>query len=624
MTIPTLARWVPVAIVLGTHAPAAAQQIDVGPNVHVSRAHADRPHYEIHLAADPDSPHNLVGGAMIWSSATNRYSVAAYTSNDGGRTWVASIEVDLKTYANDPAMGFGPGGVALLSYFGDAERLKTQMFLHRSTDAGRTWQPPARVLLMDRQFITTDNTGGKFHGRVYVHGTRGARRIDGGTSVSGMSVTRSLDGGITFEPQVLLASSGEGYVLGMGSGVVLSDGTFVAVFGERRDREIAQGEPIPEKPNARVKVVSSKDGGETFGSAVAVDDWFMRFGSTTSGSPSIAVDRSKGPFKDRLYVAWPDYRAGRADIQLAFSADSGKTWSRSRVINDDRGALTSARGRDHFMPVVAVNRDGIVGIMWYDRRDSPDNLGWWPRFSASLDGGDTWLPSVKLSPEPFDYAREKGLVILGRAVTETPSDVISVRAAVHHFNNKGGDTAGLVAAADGRFHPFWVDNRTGIPQIWTAPVSVSGRVAAHGDPTLAGSVDVTSKVALDLSNVRYDPAGKRVTMDARLRNTSKETLAGPFHARVVALGSVFGLPEAERTDNGVRGPGAIWRFKTPEGSLPPEGSTDTRRLEFVVTGMTSLRPPEGTPSVSGGHDIVRLDLRVIGRVISKDSDQPPK
>ncbi len=39
----------------------------------------------------------------------------------------------------------------------------------------------------------------------------------------------------------------------------------------------------------------------------------------------------------------------------------------------------------------------------------------------------------------------------------------------------GGDTAGLAASPDGRFHALWIDNRTGIQQVWTAPITVQSR-----------------------------------------------------------------------------------------------------------------------------------------------------
>ena len=40
----------------------------------------------------------------------------------------------------------------------------------------------------------------------------------------------------------------------------------------------------------------------------------------------------------------------------------------------------------------------------------------------------------------------------------------------------GGDTAGLGADASGVFHPVWIDNHTGVPQVWTASVAVRGTV----------------------------------------------------------------------------------------------------------------------------------------------------
>src|SRR5688500_13941727 len=82
---------------------AFAQTLTVGTNVHVSRAHPNRAHYEIHLAADPSRADRLVGGSMIWTPATNRYSVGAYTSRDGGASWAPTLEVDLGAYAADPA-----------------------------------------------------------------------------------------------------------------------------------------------------------------------------------------------------------------------------------------------------------------------------------------------------------------------------------------------------------------------------------------------------------------------------------------------------------------------------------------------------------------------------------------
>jgi hypothetical protein len=79
--------------------------------------------------------------------------------------------------------------------------------------------------------------------------------------------------------------------------------------------------------------------------------------------------------------------------------------------------------------------------LWYDRQDNPDNIGYWPQFSASFDGGETWLPSVRVSDSP----------------------------------NMASDDTRMNQRRHGVFHPVWIDNRTGVPQIWTATVRVRAR-----------------------------------------------------------------------------------------------------------------------------------------------------
>src|SRR5205823_1724281 len=111
----------------------------------------------------------------------------------------------------------------------------------------------------------------------------------------------------------------------------------------------------------------------------------------------LAVDPGSPFFKDRLYAVWPDDASGRLEIHFAYSADSGKTWSTPIVVNDDRPPNDKDKGPDHMLPTVGVNRQGVVLVTWYDRRDSPDNMGWKIRSAASLDGGETFTPSILVS-----------------------------------------------------------------------------------------------------------------------------------------------------------------------------------------------------------------------------------
>ena len=45
-------------------------------------------------------------------------------------------------------------------------------------------------------------------------------------------------------------------------------------------------------------------------------------------------------------------------------------------------------------------QDGIVGVTWYDTRDSKDGSQFHEYFTASLDGGKSFLPPVRVSSAP--------------------------------------------------------------------------------------------------------------------------------------------------------------------------------------------------------------------------------
>ena len=163
-----------------------------------------------------------------------------------------------------------------------------------------------------------------------------------------------------------------------------------------------------------LEAVTTIAGGDSISEAVKIDDFFMAWGSedrgtSTLGMPTIAVDSGDGPFRDRLYVTWADERNGRSEVRLSYSADKGATWSKSNVIDDVSGPPDYKKAPDNFLPTVAVNRAGVVLVMWYDRRDSPDGLGWYVRTRASVDGGETWLPSVRVSEKANTFSADQKL-----------------------------------------------------------------------------------------------------------------------------------------------------------------------------------------------------------------------
>ncbi len=59
------------------------------------------------------------------------------------------------------------------------------------------------------------------------------------------------------------------------------------------------------------------------------------------------------------------------------------------AVNDDVAGVEPSKGPRNYLPVVAVNKDGVVGVMWYHTANPQGDPGWDVRFAASFDGGDT-------------------------------------------------------------------------------------------------------------------------------------------------------------------------------------------------------------------------------------------
>ncbi len=138
------------------------------------------------------------------------------------------------------------------------------------------------------------------------------------------------------------------------------------------------------------------------------------------GGGHLAVDTSNSSHKGRLYFAWQDVAEERFQIVLASSSDGGKTWSKPLQVNDNKSASNQSNVG------IAVNAQGTVGIVWNDRRDDPSDNCFRPYFTASFDGGKSFLTNQKVSEDA--------------GCTVTPDG----KPAPERYPN-GGETFGMVA-----------------------------------------------------------------------------------------------------------------------------------------------------------------------------------
>jgi len=450
-----------VAMLMAQRVAAVAAQspYTVGANVQVTHAESGRSVQETVVCTDPRNARHLVAGAIVEHGDTT--ANVFLVSFDGGMSWRQTAWLPATV---DPSCAIGADGIALVSSVHDSAPSGTSYLqVRRSRDGGRTWTESLvhdNMASLDRPWVTAGAAG-----QVWIHSYVQAPRTEAGArGAAAAAVYASRDSGQVFDRVAVVP--GTSYTAPWffpANGVATSDGTFIALLVEldNTQRNMFRGRSdtasAPHTANAELRVIRLRRGTTTVDTSsigIAFYDWRV----AQLSMATLAVDRTGGPFRGRLYAAWPDARYGRrTQILLSRSDDQGRTWAPPSVVSD--GPDTLSFGPNHFMPVLAVNRAGVVGVSWYDRRASADSISYTVRFRASLDGGDSWLPSVQVSSAPNRLQ---------------PKD--------RHLN--GGDTSGLAAAGDGRFHLVWIDNRTGVAQAWAGTVSVRGKARARRHPQL--------------------------------------------------------------------------------------------------------------------------------------------
>jgi hypothetical protein len=584
-------------------------RITVGPNTLASRD-GDFPHVELILAANPRDAKNLVGGAITYTRPGGGMACRAYATDDGGATWHASEFAEQARWGGgDPYVAFTPHGTALYCALtlkpDETGRVRAFMHVWRSEDGGMSWRPPADLgCSYDFQKMAVDQTTGRFAGRAYIAALHGY-------PVYTVSVFRSQDDGRTWIGPVEVANGGGTVGVGAVNALVLSDGTLVV--------PITEYEFLPDKVKRSGTVVrpgylvSSADGGVTFTRGGPFPAWQWDMDDPRSmemaGVASFAADPASEEYRDRIYVAWPDSRHGRLRIVLSHSSDRGGHWSEPMLV--DRAAPPHAY---QFQTVVTVNADGVVGVAWYDTRASADATVFDQYFSASLDGGRSFLPPVRVSSASSTF-RGAGNMRADPLVFEHRDETyLSLISAVSRWPG-GGDYMGLTADRDGVFHPFWADARTGTFQAYTSWVTVEPPPAAEGgedaavapEPTASAAVprvksSLRGVVELVFDPTHYDGTVQTLEVPIRLRNISEEPVLPPITLSILGFG--IDDPELPKDDtpppvvanatNGEAGAGAVFDFADALGT---RGALEPGEVTSPVVIRLQLEDPSKIPPI---------------------------
>lgn len=375
------------------------------------------------LAIHPQHPGSLAAAALA-GHPDGTWSALVLSSQDGGRTW-RTHDPGVRNPAG-ARTEFLPDGTAVLAAGSRLFRSK----------AG-AWSPPA-ILEGDHPRLAVDGGGLYLVSSGKWKGPSGKRR-------DAVVAARSTDGGATFSDLGRAVASNLRYEAH--DAALSSEGALLVAFADHG------------RPGERRRLERQRDWllvleGSSFSEPLLISEACDSRGGWSSLALNLS-DRLAPP--DRLFHVCA---AAQFDgIQLRFSDTFGEIWS--APVRVDRPGNVTPYSRT---PAVAVNKDGVVGVAWYDGRGDGSTVKRSFRctevfFAASLDGGATFLPEVKVS-----------------SARSCPASPENVGAALRYPT--GGDQMGLAAAPDGTFRLLWADSRSGIYRLRTATVSVSPRSPA--------------------------------------------------------------------------------------------------------------------------------------------------
>ena len=335
------------------------------------------------ICVDRNNPNRMSIGWRQFNSVASNFREAgfAYTTN-GGTRWIAPGVLENNVFRSDPVLNSDTAGrffyLSLLQNFFDD--------LWRSITGGQSWTRVGPADGGDKQWFTIDNTNSSGHGFQYQCWSTD------GNNYGGRQFTRSTDGGLTWLDPINVPNSPAWGTLDVDSagnlfigGVNLNTGGIWCV----RSTNAKNGAVVP---------TFDRSTAVNLGGDIVFAEPINPEGLV--GQVFLAVDRSGTTTNDNVYmlasVQPPGFTNG-SDVMFVRSTNGGITFSAPRRINED--PVNHAKW--HWFGTLSVAPSGRIDVVWYDTRNSPNNVTSQLFYSFSIDGGNTWSPNLAVS-NPFN------------------------------------------------------------------------------------------------------------------------------------------------------------------------------------------------------------------------------
>jgi hypothetical protein len=479
----------------------------IGPNILLGDAYDRCCGWDVTVASSLSNPDN----SFIAAAGLHYYTL------DGGLTWSPRQE---RGPFGDPALAYSAGGVLYwANIFGPRGPNHEGLIVYSSSDGGQTWNTPTVAVAPtdvtkenwpDKEWIAVDTSNSSFRDNVYVAwavlspGKPSGGNIVG-SAIVGLNFSRSVDLGRTFSKPITLAT---------GSGGGENGGSPQVLVGPKGEVYVIYQSYIEEHT---ILIQSSLDGGLTFSTPRYVASAYSVPGKVANTQirvftiESAAVDSVKG----FLYAVWSDYRSRKSEVLISMSEDGGQSWSSPRRVNDDTSPS------DHFMPSVAVGRDGAVHVAWLDRRDDPTNTAYNVYYAQSVNGGKSFEKNLKVSSASSNPNN-----------LQDPSFI--------------GDYIGISVDGHNRVHVAWNDARSGgTAETYTATIFQEPNILTSSTSTGTTGTPSTSVASITtVSSLRSSASAASSQVSGYLAIPSlsgPESLAASLAVSVVLIGIVLAM-----------------------------------------------------------------------------------
>lgn len=387
-------------------------EIVIGEAQRLSQQNSGLHHVESHMVISPLNPdHWLVAAMIIDEPVAWKFHVAVWRTTDAGTTWTRT---DFPKTSADPYLSMDINGNVYLSGLG-------QSHYYISGNSGKNWSEGYAVPESHDHPFTTSTSVNTFW-----WSTTRRNKV--------LNLKKAVNGG-PFE-NVQTINFNDSFRHDNMMPTVLHDGTLILPYSNfKSTRSSIQIEAA--------YLFTTNNGSELTGPIKITD----RQG-TSKGMASMLADNTESTYRGNLYYLYTlgEFRDSKG-IGMSISGDEGETWKDITV------QKPSPRGEKYYVPTGAINKDGVIGIYWYQHGRSRSIIDNDIYFTASKDGGETFMEPVK--------------------VTKVTSR-LSRRAKVAGTFPGGGHYSGMSVLPDGSFQLVWSDARSGIYQLYTANVIVGG------------------------------------------------------------------------------------------------------------------------------------------------------